>query len=284
MPGSLSFATPSTLDYFASLVADDRSLPVLEAAIAVAQDEDPKLDVQGTLAQVDELGERLRRRIPRDAAPLQRLRLLNPYFFHELGFAGNVNNFYDPANSLIPRVLETRRGIPITLALLYIEIAARLGLSAQGVAFPGHYLIKLKMPLGEIVIDPFNGRSLGREELDERLLPFRQARGLAAEEDTPLGLFLQAATGRETIARLLANLKELYRSGQDGRRLADVQRRLVVLLPQAFGERRELAFALAQSGCLAQAAEALADYLRHCPEADDAAALSLQMQAWQHLQ
>lgn len=284
MPGSLSFATPSTLDYFASLVADDRSLPVLEAAIAVAQDEDPALDVQGTLAHVDELGERLRRRIPRDAPPLQRLRLLNPYFFHELGFAGNVNNFYDPANSLIPQVLKTRRGIPITLALLYIEIAGRLGLSAEGVAFPGHFLIKLKLPLGEIVIDPFNGRSLGREELDERLLPFRQSRGMTAEDEAPLGMFLQGASPRDTIARLLANLKELYRSTQDGPRLARVQQRLVLLLPQAHGERRDLAFALAQSGCPAQASEALAEYLRLCPDNSDAAAMRQQLQAWQRLQ
>lgn len=280
----MSFATPSALDYFATLVADDHSLPVLEAAVVVAQDEEPALDVQGTLAQVDELGERLLQRIPPDAAPLQRLRLLNPYFFHELGFAGNVNNYYDPANSLIPQVLRTRRGIPITLALIYIEIAARLGLVAQGVAFPGHYLVKLKMPLGEIVIDPFDGRSLGREELDERLLPFRKRLGLAPEDEAPLGLFLQAASARETLTRLLANLKELYSSTQDWARLAQVQQRLVVLLPQMHNERRDLALALAQCGRHGQAVEALSGYLQRCPGAGDAAAMRLQLDNWRRLQ
>ena len=101
MAGPLQFEAPTALDYFASLVADDASFALLEAAIAVAQDEYPDLDVQGVLAQIDELAERLRRRLPADAAPLQRLRLLNHYFFHELGFAGNVNDYYDRGNSYL---------------------------------------------------------------------------------------------------------------------------------------------------------------------------------------
>ena len=173
MPGSLHFEAPTALQYFATLVADDASLSALEAAISVAQDEYPGLDVQATLAQVDELAERLRKRIPADAAPLQRLRLLNRFYFHELGFAGNVNDYYDARNSYLPDVMRTRRGIPITLALLYIELASQVGLEAAGISFPGHFLVKLHMPRGEVVIDPFNGQSLSREALDERLLPKR---------------------------------------------------------------------------------------------------------------
>jgi hypothetical protein len=110
---------------------------------------------------------------PADAPPLQRLRLLNRYFFQELGFAGNVNDYYDPRNSYLPDVLRTRRGIPITLALLYVELATQAGLQAAGVSFPGHFLVKLRMPRGEVVIDPFSGQSLSREDLDERLMPYR---------------------------------------------------------------------------------------------------------------
>jgi regulator of sirC expression with transglutaminase-like and TPR domain len=280
MAGPLQFEAPTALDYFASLVADDASFALLEAAIAVTQDEDPDLDVQGVLAQIDELAERLRRRLPADAAPLQRLRLLNNYFFHELGFAGNVNNYYDRGNSALPVVLRTRRGIPLTLALLYVELATQIGLKAHGVAFPGHFLVKLHMPRGEVVIDPFSGRSLAREELEERLLPFRHRHPADGDDAVPLGLYLQAAPAREVIARLLRNLKEIHRSARDWPRLAAVLRRLVILLPRDWEERRDHALALFQLGRRTQAADELATYLRHRPDAGDAAALRRELAAW----
>jgi regulator of sirC expression with transglutaminase-like and TPR domain len=133
-PGPLQFTTPTTLEYFASLVAEDSTLSLTEAALAIAQDEYPDLDPQTVLAELDALAERLRRRIPADAVPVQKLRFLNRYFFQELGFAGNVNDYYDADNSYLNRVLQTRRGIPITLAVLYIELATQIGLVARGVS------------------------------------------------------------------------------------------------------------------------------------------------------
>jgi regulator of sirC expression with transglutaminase-like and TPR domain len=280
MPGPVHFEAPTALDFFASLVADDASLPVLEAAIAVAQDELPDVDVQEVLAQVDALGDRLRRRLPADAAPLQRLRLLNQYFFHELAFAGNVNNYYDPGNSLLPVVLQTRRGIPLTLALIYIEIATHAGLRAHGIAFPGHFLVKLQLPRGEVVVDPFSGRSLTREELEERLLPFRRAVDGFPLDEVPLGLYLQPAPARDVIARLLHNLKEIHRSAKDLPRLGAVQRRLVLLLPQAWAEHRDLALVLAQLGHPQEAAAAMATYLQHAPDAADAPRMRTQLARW----
>jgi regulator of sirC expression with transglutaminase-like and TPR domain len=273
MLGSLHFEAPTALQYFATLVAEDASLSALEAAVAVAQDEYPQLDVQQALAQVDELAERLRKRIAADAAPLQRLRLLNRYFFHELGFAGNVNDYYDARNSYLPDVLRTRRGIPITLALLYIEMASQVGLEAAGISFPGHFLVKLHMPRGEVVIDPFNGQSLSREDLDERLLPYRRQRGLTGDFEAPLGLFLQAAPARDVIARLLRNLKEIHRTAEDWGRLLPVVDRLVVLLPDMWAERRDRGLCCAELGDLVRAADDIGCYLDHCPQADDAQAL-----------
>ncbi len=274
MPGPLRIAAPTPLEYFASLVADDASFSLTEAAVSIAQDEYPALDAQGVLDSIDELAQRLKRRIPGDAVPVQRLRFLNRYFFQELGFAGNVNDYYDQDNSYLHRVLETRRGIPITLAVLYIELATQVGLTARGVSFPGHFLVKLRMPKGEVVIDPFSGHSLSREELDERLQPYRRSQGLTGDFEVPLGLFLQAAPPRDVVARMLRNLKEIHRTAEDWPRLLAVMNRLVVLLPQAWEERRDRGLTHAELGDYRAACDDLAAYLEHRPAADDHAALA----------
>lgn len=280
MAARLRFDAPTALEYFATLVADDASLSVLEAAVAVAQDADPGLDPQAVLDEVDTLAARLKRRIPADAMPLQRLRQLNRYFFNELGFAGNVNDYYDPRNSYLPEVLRTRRGIPITLALLYVELATQLGLQACGVSFPGHFLVKLHLPRGEVVIDPFSGRSLSREDLEEWLLPYRRQRGLAGD-DAPLGLFLQEAEPRAVIARLLRNLKEIHHSARDWPRLVAVLHRLVILLPEDWAERRDRGLALAELGRPDLGAADLATYLQNEPAAPDARSLRQLLDRWQ---
>lgn len=273
------FEAPTALQYFASLVAEDEGFALLEAAISVAQDEVPGLDAQAVLAQVDALAQRLERRVPADAVVLQKLRFLNRFFFQDLGFAGNVNDYYDRRNSYVHEVLATRRGIPITLALIYMELAAHIGLNARGVSFPGHFLVKLRAGQGEVVIDPMSGRSLSRDELEERLAPYRRARGLIGEFEAPLGLFLQAAPPREVIARLLRNLKELHGEAQDWPRLLAVCERLVVLLPQDIEQRRDRGLALAALGRVEDAAQDLQAYLRQQPDADDADAVRERLRA-----
>ncbi len=280
MSHSLDLRPPSALQYFANLVARDADLPLLEAAAAVAQHARPELDIQAVLAEVDRLAATLRRRIPADAAPLQCLHLLNRYFFGELGFAGNVNHYDDPANSDLSAVLARRRGIPITLAVLYLELAAQAGLSAAGVSFPGHFLVKLQLPQGEIVLDPFSGRSLSREELEEWLQPWRRRMALAAEDEPPLGLFLQPAGAREIIARMLRNLKALHQDAVDLPRRLAVQERLVVLLPEDMLERRDRGLLLAELGRLDRACDDLAAYLAARPDAEDAAALHRRLAGW----
>ena len=211
--------------------------------------------------------------MPVDAPALRRLQALNQYFFNELGFAGNVNNYYDRGNSYVHEVLASRRGIPITLALVYCELAGQLGLTAAGVSFPGHFLIKLRMPQGEVVVDPFSGRSLSRDELDERLGPYRARHGLEGDFEVPLGLFLQAAPPRDVLARLLSNLKEIHRSAKDWPRLLAVQQRLVLLLPLAAEEWRDRGLVWAELGHPREAVRDLAAYLGARPDAGDAQAL-----------
>ncbi len=265
----MQFDVPTPLAYFASLVESDEQFPLLEAAACLAQDEYPELDVQRVLGDVDQLLARLKRRLPADASALQRLRLLNQFFFRELSFGGNLNDYYDPDNSYLNAVLRTRRGIPITLAVIWLELAQGLGLHARGVAFPGHFMVKVTLPKGQVIIDPFTGQSLGREELSERLEPYRQRSGLVDEFEVPMGLYLQSATPREIIARMLRNLKEIYKGQSDAARLIAVLDRLLVLQPQAWSEYRDRGLAWAEQGEAARALSDLQVYLEHAEDAFD---------------
>src|SRR6187200_3334871 len=125
----LNLSAPTPLEYFSSLAQSDEDFPLLEAAASLAQDEYPDLDVQQVLGDVDQLMARIKRRLPADASALQKLRLLNQFFFHDLNFGGNINDYYDPDNSYLNAMLKTRRGIPITLAVLWLELAGGLGLN-----------------------------------------------------------------------------------------------------------------------------------------------------------
>ena len=260
---------PTPLDYFRSLVQSDEDFPLLEAAASLAQDEYPDLDVQQVLSEVDGLLERIKRRLAADAPALHRLRMLNQFFFHDLSFGGNFNDYTDPENSYLHSVLRTRRGIQISLAVLWVELAQGLGLQARGVCFPGHFMAKVNLPKGQVVIDPFTGQSLSREELSERLEPYKRRSGLTGEFEVPLGLYLQSAPPRDIIARMLRNLKEIHRSEQDWQRLLAVQDRLIILLPEAWAEYRDRGLAHAESGHTALAASDLQVYLDNAQDALD---------------
>ena len=271
---TFSIQVPTALEYFESLVRSDDQFPLLEAAASLAQDEYPDLDVQQVLGDVDQLLARLRRRLPADAAPLARLRALNQFFFSDLNFGGNVNDYYDPDNSYLNAVLRPRRGIPISLAVLWMELAQGLGLQARGIGFPGHFMLKVTLPKGQVVIDPFTGKSLSREELGERLEPYKRSNGLVGDFDVPLGLYLQPASSREIIARMLRNLKEVHHAQEDWQRVISVQDRLIALLPRAWGEYRDRGIAHAEQGNTASAVRDLETYLSKAEDALDIDAIA----------
>lgn len=255
------------LDYFAALVQQDDSIPLFEAAIALAQDTEPQLDLVSVQADIDRLSARLRKRIPVDAGPIQKVQLLNQYFYRELGFASNLNNYYDPENSYLHRVLKTRRGIPISLAMLHIEMAQQIGLDIKGISFPGHFLMKLSIPSGDIILDPVNGASLSREELEDRLEPFVEQIRRAGK---PLADYLEAAPARDILVRMLRNLKSLYLDQARWQALLDVQQRLLILLPDDITERRDRGLAFSHLDCPQAALEDLEAYLAQRPYAVDA--------------
>jgi len=262
--------TPVTaLTYFTSLVASDTDFPLLEAAAAIAQDEEPTLDIQAVLATCDALMVRLKRRLKRDAEPIQQLTALNQFFYQELGFSGNANNFYAPENSYLNEVFRTRRGIPISIAVIWLELARGLGLQADGVSFPGHFLVKVTLPEGLVVLDPLTGQSLGLERLSEQLLPFRNRTEDGEDADTPLGLYLQPATPRDILTRMLRNLKEIFSSQTDWPRLKCVLDRLIVLNPDALYEIRDRGLAYIEMGLNEQARDDLNVYVSQANSASD---------------
>lgn len=271
---NLSLHPPSPLEYFASLVQSDEQFALLEAAISLGQDDHPKLDMQQALAEVDALLTRLRQRLPADAPAMHRLRMLNHFVFHDLHFAGNLNHYEDPDNSYLHIVLQRRLGIPVSLAVLWLELAHGVGLQAHGVGFPGHFLVKVNLPHAQVVIDPFTGQSLGRDELLERLDAWRESRGVKADTEKTLAHYLRAVTPREIIARMLRNLKEIHAVQRDWQRLVAVENRLVVLLPQAWDEYRDRGLARAELGLYASALDDLQTYLDQASPGRDALAVA----------
>jgi regulator of sirC expression with transglutaminase-like and TPR domain len=259
------------LDYFASLVREEEHIPLFEAALSIAQDDDPALDLTACQLDIDKFAARLRRRLPADIAPIPKLKLLNNFFYQELGFAGNLNDYYNPNNSYLHKVLESRRGIPISLAVIYMELAQQIGLEVKGISFPGHFLMKLSVKNGDIILDPFDGASLSREDIEERLEPFF-ANGRDAN-DTPLASYLENASAHTILVRMLRNLKALFAEQPHWAQFLNVQQRLVLLLPDEVVERRDRGLAYANLDCPQAALQDLQAYLDQCPQASDAEAV-----------
>ncbi len=275
---------PSPLSYFASLVQSDDEFPLLEAAATLAHDDDPALDVQQVLDDVARILARIQALLHQESDALTRLAILNQVFYKDMGFSRNANDFYAPSNSHVHAVIRTRRGIPVSLAVIWLELAQGLGLQAQGISFPGHFLVKVALSEGLIVMNPSTGESLGVDQLAELLAPYRDASDALSpadldEGETPLGLYLQASPPRDVLARMLRNLKEIHRAQQDWPRLLAVLDRLVILLPDVPSERRDRGLVHAELG---QAGPALADlqaYLEAEPLAPEQTALLARMKA-----
>ena len=257
------------LDYFTSLVAEDEHFPLTEATVAVAQHAYPDLDVQGVLDQIDQWGNKLKQRITPDTPPIQRLQLLKHFFYNELGFGPNPNDFYAPENSYLHQIIENRRGIPISLAILMMELGQQIGLNIRGVSFPNHFMMRISLQQGEIIMDPLNGESLSKNQLQEMLDPYLDAKGYRGELSLPLNIFLRASSSREILSRFMRNLKMIYSEDERWERLLGIQERLVILLPDSVEEVRDRGLIFAQLEYVRPAIADLHRYLSEMPGAED---------------
>lgn len=216
------------LDYWRALVQSDDSLPLFEAALSIAQDRYPDLPMMELLAQVDGFALTLRRRLEPIRRPAARVKALGEHFADQLGFRGNANDYHDPANSYLNRVIERRLGIPISLSVVYIEIAEQAGIPVCGIGFPGHFLVRHDIAGRALVVDVYAGaRVLSQEDLEYRMLPYASGDRDAAKR--LLTGVLARANAREILGRMLRNLHAIHTERGDVRRLRAVERRLAVL-------------------------------------------------------
>ncbi len=256
------------LERFAELVAREQ-FSLAEACLLLAADAYPAVDVPGGIARLDAIAATVRGRLAADAAAEQRVAALNRHLYDELGFAGNRDDYYDPRNSYLNEVLERRTGIPITLSIVYLEVGRRLGLALQGVSFPGHFLVKLRLERGALVLDPF----ARGEPCSERELRARIGRVMPAAEAAKVDLqgLLEPASSRDIVARVLRNLKAIYlKAATLGEALAVMQRMLLVV-PESAAELRDRGLVYAGLECFRPAVADLQNYLRRRPDAADAA-------------
>lgn len=265
-----------SLRSFAALLAR-RPVPLLEIAAELPSYVTADTDPVATVQTVRQWAEGLAARVPADTSALNRLRLLNHYFFDELGFRPNAAHYSEIDNSLLHRVIARRTGIPITLALLYIEIGRAAGLTLHGVGFPGHFLVRLALGDGAMFIDVFaRGTALSAESLQARL-----AAALNGAVEYPLAVYLRPASELDMVARMLRNLKMIHVDAGDFAAALRVQDRLVAVRPEAADERRARAALYERLECPRAAAQDLADYLAMSRDPHDAAALRERLQQLQ---
>lgn len=247
------------------------------AALAIARQEYPDLKIDDYLSQLDGLGQVVELRIGDERNPYRIIAALNTVLFKELGFQGNRSEYYDPKNSFLNDVITRKKGIPISLSVVYMEVARRVGLSLEGIGFPGHFLVKYDDGDVEILIDVFDGGEIrAREDLDRMLQQLY--RGQVSYQSG----FVAALGKRDILRRMLNNLKWIYLERGEPLKTLSVLDQLVILDPSAASEIRDRGLLYITLECYAQALDDLESYLRLTPDAEDAAMIKAQIESVRH--
>jgi len=237
------------------------------AALTIALTDYPNLDISAYLSRIDQLAVEVTGRC-HGGEIFQALAALNDVLFQQHGFRGNGDDYYDPRNSFLNQVLERKTGIPITLSILYVEVARRIGVVLKGVGFPGHFLVKHSGDGTEVVIDPFS-----QGEIKSRADLARMLGGMYGGAVELCDEHLRPAGKRDILRRMLGNLKGIYAKANDLVKLLAVLDQAIILEPAASDEIRDRAAIYLRLECFAQARADFETYLRLAPEAKDAAAV-----------
>jgi regulator of sirC expression with transglutaminase-like and TPR domain len=239
-------------------VRPESEIRLAEAALWIARDEYPDLDLAAYLARLDELARQARQKTPETLPAAERVERLNRFLFEEIGFRGNRQNYGDPRNSFLNEVLDRRTGIPISLSVVYEDVGRQLDLDLVGVGFPGHFLVKLRGS-PELLVDPFFGRTISLEDCAERL---RSNYGPSSRLDPRM---LDPAAPRDVLVRMLRNLKRNYAAESDFPKALRSADRILLLAPDDPHELRDRGVLYQELECFAAALRDFERYLALAP-------------------
>lgn len=260
--------TPQAERFRQMVSGPDEEINLAEAALLIASEEYPDLDIAAYLARLDEMAATLKRRLRADISPADAIVALNRFLFDEHGFTGNAADYYDPRHSFLNEVLDRKRGIPLTLALVYIEISRRIGLQVQGVSFPAHFLVKCRLREGTVVLDPYaNGISLSLDDLKQRIKSLRNGVELP---QSSIAEMLATASNKEILVRMLRNLKGIYSHHKQWLKALAATDRIITVMPDLADEYCDRGMIYLSLECFRAALFDLQAYIKMLPEAADA--------------
>lgn len=246
-----------------SALLEEKPFDLVEAALLLGCLEGVEVQVAPYREMLRQMASEARSRV--GDGGIEAVKALNRYLFEELGFRGNEEDYYDPKNSFLGSVLDRKVGLPITLSLVYVEVAQRAGLPVKGVGFPGHFILRFEDENGPIFLDPFHGGQVLEEE-DLRAM-------LEEMGGTPVSLdpsLLQPASNREIFTRMLYNLKGVYLTAEDFDRLLQVLDILLLMNPRSPLDLRDRGLVHYELGHFRPAQDDLRAYLELDPTAGDA--------------
>jgi regulator of sirC expression with transglutaminase-like and TPR domain len=259
-------------DFRCAVDCTEERVDLARAALAIARGDYPDLDIGSYLSRIDQIAISVNDRLGSETDPCRSIASLNYVLFREQGFRRNRDDYFDPKNSFLNEVLERKKGIPISLSVLYVEIAQRIGLRLRGVNLPGHFLVKYIDDDQEIMIDPFNGGEIQSLASLEQLLRHLYGKKVALRPD-----LLVSATKKQILRRMLNNLKIIYLRANDLLKGLSIIERLLILEPGSADALRDRGMVYLKLECFRQALNDFEAYLRLVPDADDAVAVKHQI-------
>ena len=257
-----------TLDVFAAEVRrPDAELDLGRAALLIAAGEYSELSIETAHALLEEIAAGIAAHVTPGMSPRERAFAIRRRLFVDLDFRGNEEEYYDPRNSYLNDVLIRRTGIPISLAAVFLEVARRVGLEAQGVSYPVHFLVKYHDEGQEWIVDPFYR---GGEVPGEHIRAGLEAKGWPPQQ---IDYMLSGVTRRQMLTRMLLNLKQIYVRADDHARALRTQEYLLAINPWSFEDIRDRGVLRARTGDTPGALADLETYLEHAGPAEDIAAV-----------
>ena len=251
--------------FYQEVRQEDEKIDLEKAALYIAQEEYPELDIDRYLSAIDKMAAEIQTRLPAESYPLRIVQTINQYLYKDLGFSGNSEDYYDPRNSFLNDVIDRKTGIPISLALLYLAIAKRIDFPMIGIGMPGHFLIRpVVNDEMDIFVDAFNnGEILFPQDCQDRL---NQLAGQAVEMRPK---FLEAVAPRQFLARMLTNLKGVYLNQGKIEKCLTMIERILILFPNSPFELRDRGIIHFQTNRWIEARQDLESYLNGVPMAND---------------